>query len=56
MMAKHAANKTVFMQYSLLARGVPSDGEPIHQQDKVSTTDPDSTYLTKGNRAAEPLG
>src|SRR5437762_706335 len=29
------------------------DGEPIHQQDKVSTTDPDSTYLTKGNRAAE---
>jgi hypothetical protein len=29
------------------------DGEPIHEQDKVSTTDPDSTYLTKGNRAAE---
>jgi len=29
------------------------DGEPLHQQDKVSTTDPDSTYLTKGNRAAE---
>jgi transposase len=29
------------------------NGEPIHQQDKVSTTDPDSTYLTKGNRAAE---
>lgn len=29
------------------------DGEAIHQQDKVSTTDPDSTYLTKGNRAAE---
>src|SRR5438874_12673862 len=29
------------------------DGETIHQQDKVSTTDPDSTYLTKGNRAAE---
>jgi hypothetical protein len=29
------------------------DGEPIHQQGKVSTTDPDSTYLTKGNRAAE---
>src|SRR5438034_1395616 len=29
------------------------DGEPIHQQDKVSTTDPDSTYLTTGNRAAE---
>jgi Transposase DDE domain len=29
------------------------DGEALHQQDKVSTTDPDSTYLTKGNRAAE---
>ena len=25
----------------------------MHEQDKVSTTDPDSTYLTKGNRAAE---
>jgi transposase len=29
------------------------DGEPVHQQEKVSTTDPDATYLTKGNRAAE---
>jgi hypothetical protein len=29
------------------------DGEPIHEQDMVSTTDTDSTYLTKGNRAAE---
>jgi hypothetical protein len=29
------------------------DCEPMHQQDKASTTDPDSTYLTKGNRAAE---
>ena len=29
------------------------DDEAIHQQDKVSTTDPDATYLTKGNRAAE---
>jgi transposase len=28
-------------------------GEPVHQQDKVSTTDPDATYMTKGNRAAE---
>ena len=26
---------------------------PIHQQDKVSASDQDSTYLTKGNRAAE---
>jgi hypothetical protein len=29
------------------------DGEPVHQQEKVSTTDPDATYMTKGNRAAE---
>jgi transposase len=29
------------------------NGEPVHQQDKVSTSDPDATYLTKGNRAAE---
>jgi hypothetical protein len=29
------------------------DGEPIHRQDKVCTTDPDATYLTKGNWAAE---
>jgi hypothetical protein len=29
------------------------DGESIHQPAKVSTSDPDSTYLTKGNRAAE---
>ena len=25
------------------------DGEPVHQQDKVSTTDPDATYMTKGD-------
>jgi transposase len=29
------------------------DGEPVHQQDKVSTTDPDATYASKGNRPAE---
>jgi hypothetical protein len=27
--------------------------EPAPQQDQVSTTDPDSTYATKGSRAAE---
>ena len=27
--------------------------EPAHQQDQVSTTDPDSTYATKGHRPAE---
>ncbi|MGA8304966.1 MAG: transposase, partial [Candidatus Acidiferrales bacterium] len=27
--------------------------EPTHQQDQVSTTDPDSTYSTKGHRPVE---
>jgi len=27
-------------------------GEPVHQQDRVSTTDPDSTYATKGGTPA----
>jgi transposase len=27
--------------------------EPAHQQDQISTTDPDSTYSTKGSRPAE---
>ena len=26
--------------------------EPVHQQDQVSTTDPDSTYATKGGTPA----
>jgi hypothetical protein len=26
--------------------------EPAHQQDQVSTTDPDSTYATKGGTPA----
>jgi len=29
------------------------DGEPVHQQEKVSTTDPDATYATKQGRPAE---
>ena len=29
------------------------DGEPVHQQEKVSTTDPDATYATKHGRPAE---
>ena len=28
------------------------DGEPVHQQEKVSTTDPDATYATKQGRPA----
>jgi hypothetical protein len=29
------------------------DGEPVHQQEKVSTTDPDATYASKGNATAK---
>jgi transposase len=29
------------------------DGEPVHEQDKVSTTDPDATYASKGNASAK---
>jgi hypothetical protein len=28
--------------------------EPVHEQDQVSTTDPDSTYATKGGTRAAP--
>ena len=29
------------------------DGGPVHQQDKISTTDPDATYASKGNTVAK---
>lgn len=29
------------------------EAEPVHQQEKVSTTDPDATFLTTGKRPAE---
>src|SRR5271165_3888230 len=29
------------------------DGEPVHQQERVSTTDPHATYASKGNAAAK---
>jgi transposase len=29
------------------------DGEPVHQQERVSTTDPDATYASKGNASAK---
>ena len=34
-----------------LQRENPLEPEP-HQQDKVSTTDPDATYFSKGDRAS----
>lgn len=35
-----------------VAQQNPVEEEPVHEQDKVSTTDPDSTYATKGGTPA----
>jgi transposase len=45
-------NRTV-RQYLAELQEENGDGEPVHQQDKVSTTDPDATFLTTGKRPAE---
>ncbi len=45
-------NRTV-RQYLTELEAENGDGEPVHQQDKVSTTDPDATFLGTGKRPAE---
>jgi len=50
-------NRSCLRQYLREVEGQNPLGEPVHEQDQVSTTDPDSTYTTKGgksNRAASP--
>ncbi len=44
-------NQTVRQYLVELERQNPSE-EPVHQQDQVSTTDPDATYATKGGTPA----
>jgi transposase len=44
-------NQTVRQYLTELEQQNPME-EPVHQQDKVSTTDPDSTYATKGGTPA----
>jgi hypothetical protein len=44
-------NQTVRQYLVELEQQNPTE-EPMHQQDKVSTTDPDSTYATKGGTPA----
>jgi transposase len=44
-------NKTVRQYLVQLEQQNPVE-EPVHQQDQVSTTDPDSTYATKGGTPA----
>ena len=52
-LAEAAQVKRTVRQYLAEVEQENGDGEPVHQQDKVSTTDPDATYSSKGNRAAE---
>jgi transposase len=54
-LAEAASVKRSVRQYLTELEEQNGDGEPqpVHEQEKVSTTDPDATYLTKGNRAAE---
>ncbi len=52
-LAEAAQVKRTVREYLAELEQENGDGEPVHQQDKVSTTDPDATYLSKGNRAAE---
>src|SRR5436305_9835133 len=44
-------NQTVRQYLVELEQQNPTE-EPVHQQDQVSTTDPDSTYATKGGTPA----
>jgi transposase len=52
-LAEAAQVKRTVREYLAEVEQENGDGEPVHQQDKVSTTDPDATYSSKGNRAAE---
>ena len=48
-------NQTVRQYLVELEQQNPTE-EPVHEQDQVSTTDPDSTYATKGRHTAARLG
>jgi transposase len=52
-LAEAAQVKSTVREYLKELEDENGDGEPVHQQDKVSTTDPDATFMTKGNRPAE---
>jgi hypothetical protein len=46
-------NQTVRQYLVELEQQNPTE-EPVHQQEQVSTTDPDATYATKGGTPARP--
>jgi len=51
-LAEAAQVKRSVRQYLAELEQENGDGEPVHQQDKVSTTDPDATYASKGKTVA----
>ena len=51
-LAEAAQVKRTVREYLKELEEENGDGEPVHQQDKVSTTDPDATYASKGKGLA----
>src|SRR5258705_312150 len=51
-LAEAAQVKQTVRQYLVELEQQNPTEEPVHQQDQVSTTDPDSTYATKGGTPA----
>jgi transposase len=52
-LAEAAQVKRTVREYLAELEEENGDGEPVHEQDKVSTTDPDATYASKGHGAAK---
>src|SRR5512147_2426157 len=52
-LAEVAQVKRTVREYLTELEQENGDGEPVHQQERVSTTDPDATYASKGNAAAK---
>ena len=52
-LAEAAQVKRTVREYLAELEEENGDGEPVHQQDKVSTTDPDATYASKGHATAK---
>lgn len=48
-LAEAAQVKRTVREYLTELEQENGDGEPVHQQERVSTTDPDATYASKGN-------
>lgn len=52
-LAEAAQVKRTVREYLAELEEENGDGEPVHEQDKVSTTDPDATYASKGHATAK---